>query len=106
MLIRNMPAEPVILIADDDDDSILLMENAFEIAGVSTPRRIVRNGREAVDYLSGKGVYGDRQKYPWPALMLLDLKMPIVNGFEVLTWWREHRRDKELPIVVMSASHL
>jgi two-component system response regulator len=44
--------------------------------------------------------------HPWPALMLLDLKMPLVDGFEVLSWWREHGQGRGLPIIVMSSSGL
>ena len=100
-----MKNRSVILIADDDEDSILLLQNAFELAQVADTRRVVRNGKEVIDYLSGKGIYRDREDFPWPALMLLDLKMPVVDGFEVLQWWGEHRGGRELPIVVMSTSN-
>ena len=100
-----MSDRSAILIADDDDDALVLLENAFELAQISNPRRIVRNGREAIDYLSGNGIYADREMYPWPALMLLDLKMPASDGFEVLKWWSEHKRLKELPIIVMTSSN-
>src|SRR5438270_431641 len=95
----------VILIADDDDDAVVLLESAFERAKISNPRRVVRDGQEAIDYLSGNGIYADRKKYPWPKLMVLDLKMPAVDGFDVLNWWRLHRHKRDLPIVVMSSSN-
>jgi len=100
-----MSDRTVILIADDDNDSVFLLEKAFEKANVLNPRMVVRNGKEAIDYLSGEGVYADREKYPWPALMLLDLKMPALDGFDVLMWWRKRDGAGTLPIVVMSSSN-
>ncbi len=66
---------------------------------------VARDGEEAIDYLSGSGAYADRTKFPWPALMLLDLKMPGVDGFGVLEWFRQFKKGKDLPIVVMTASN-
>jgi two-component system response regulator len=94
---------PVILVADDDENDVFFLEHAFEQVKVSCRIEVVRNGREVIDYLKGEGSYGDRKLHPWPALMLLDLKMPIVNGFEVLSWWHEHGQQK-LPIIVLSSS--
>jgi CheY-like chemotaxis protein len=100
-----MANHPVILVAEDDENDVLLLEQAFERASVPCHFEVVRNGQEAVDYLSGEGTYGDRAAHPWPTLMLLDLKMPLLNGFEVLSWWREQDYERDLPIVVMSSSN-
>jgi CheY-like chemotaxis protein len=100
-----MPNKSVILIADDDEDAVCLLQNAFELAKVSNPRRVVQDGKEAIDYLSGHGIYADREKYPWPGLMLLDLKMPIRDGFAVLDWCRQQKQRTEFPIVVMTSSN-
>jgi DNA-binding response OmpR family regulator len=100
-----MSDRAVILIADDNNDSVFLLDRAFEKANVRNPRIVVQNGKEAIDYLSGEGVYADREKYPWPALMLLDLKMPLLDGFDVLRWWRGRDGAGTLPIVVMSSSN-
>lgn len=96
---------PVILVADDDDNDLLLMERAFQRANVASRFVVVRDGQEAIDYLSGTGRFADREKNPWPALMLLDLKMPMLDGFDVLTWRREYGPARDLPIVVMSSSN-
>jgi len=96
---------PVILVADDDDNDLLLLERAFQRANVASRFVAVRDGEEAIDYLSGTGRFADREKNPWPAVMLLDLKMPMLDGFDVLTWWREHGPARDLPIVVMSSSN-
>jgi CheY-like chemotaxis protein len=103
--ILHMRTPPVILVADDDENDVLLLERAFGRAKVASRFMVVRDGQEAIDYLSGTGRFGDRASYPWPALMLLDLKMPLLDGFDVLRWWREHAPARELPIIVMSSSN-
>jgi len=95
----------VILIADDDESDVFLLERAFQKANVGVRVMVVPNGEEAIGYLSGEGKYRDRNEYRWPVLMLLDLKMPMVSGFEVLTWWREHGKKRNLPIIIMSTSN-
>jgi len=100
-----MRTQPLILVADDDEDDVFLLERAFEKASVFVRVIVVPNGEEAIGYLSGEGKYSDRKEYPWPVLMLLDLKMPMVDGFDVLNWWRERGRERDLPIVVMSTSN-
>jgi two-component system response regulator len=98
-------ADSCILVAEDDEDASLLMQEAFREAGLTGRVMVVRNGEETINYLAGKEFYRDREKYPWPALLLLDLKMPKVDGFGVLAWWRRTNRTIELPIVVMSSSN-
>ena len=100
-----MPDNSLLLLVDDDDDSILLLESALERAEVANPRVVAHSGKEAIDYLSGSGAYADRKKFPLPGLMLLDLKMPGVDGFGVLDWCRGFTKGKDLQIVVMTASN-
>ena len=65
---------------------------------------MVRDGEKAISYLSGQGIYADRDVYPLPALLLLDLKMPRVDGFEVLTWLRQHPSLGRMLVVVLTGS--
>jgi CheY-like chemotaxis protein len=95
-----------ILLAEDDEGDIFFMRRAFRKAGLSNPLTVVRNGQEAIWYLNGQGVYADRKQYPWPCLFLLDLKMPVVDGFEVLAWLQRRRRPKDLMVVIVSSSQL
>ena len=67
---------------------------------LANPLQIVRNGEEAVSYLDGKGVYADRLVYPLPNLLLLDLKMPRLNGFQVLEWLKTKPDLGALPVAV------
>jgi CheY-like chemotaxis protein len=66
----------------------------------------VNNGQEVVDYLAGKGKYAERDKYPMPRLLLLDLKMPWMDGFDVLAWLRSQAQFNALPVVVLTSSKL
>ena len=95
-----------ILVAEDDENDIILMRRAFERAGIPNPLLVVRNGQEAVDYLAGTGDFALREKYPLPALVLLDLKMPWMDGFDVLKWLRARAEFNKLPVVVLTSSKL
>ena len=93
-----------ILAAEDDENDAFILRRVFERIGVPHPLVVVRDGREAVDYLDGQGGYSDRALHPLPCLLLLDLKMPRMDGFEVLAWLSERPQFKSLPVVVLSAS--
>lgn len=95
-----------ILLAEDDENDIFLMGRAFDRAELPNPLFVVRNGQQVIDYLAGTGDYADREKHPLPGLVLLDLKMPWMDGFDVLKWLRTHSRFDTLPIVVLTSSKL
>jgi len=93
-----------ILLAEDDPGDILLAQRTFRKANLSNPIQIVKDGQEAIAYLSGQGDYADRGRYPLPRLILLDLKLPRKSGSEVLEWLRQQPGLKHLPVVVLTAS--
>ena len=95
-----------ILLVDDDENDIILLEKAFAEAGFRNPLVVLRNGDEAIQYLSGTGIFQDRSEYAWPSLMLLDLKMPAVDGFDVLAWRQSQEDIPDFPIIVLSSSTL
>jgi CheY-like chemotaxis protein len=94
----------VILVADDDENDAFFIERALKDAQVANPLRRVRDGEEAIAYLKGEDGYSDREKFPLPHLMLLDLKMPRKNGFEVLEWVRLQPGLKRLPVIILTSS--
>jgi CheY-like chemotaxis protein len=94
----------VILVVEDRDDDILLIRRAFEKARLSNPLHFVRDGEEAVIYLRGEGIYSSRAEHPLPDLILLDLKLPKMDGFELLKWIREQPGIRALPVVVLTSS--
>ena len=93
-----------VLIAEDDPTDIFLLQRAFAVAEVPAILHVVRDGQEAIDYLEGEASYADRQAHPLPDLLLLDLKMPKLNGFDVLAWLRRQPGLKRLLVTVLTSS--
>lgn len=93
-----------VLLAEDNRDDAFLMQRAFRDHGLMRPPHIVENGAEAIEYLLGEGAYSDRVKHPYPNLIILDLKMPGTDGFQVLQWVKDHPDFRIIPTVVWSAS--
>jgi DNA-binding response OmpR family regulator len=98
-----MPYPPVLMV-EDDESHALLVKRVFERAGLANPVRVIRNGDEAVSYLSGEGDYADREANPVPAVLLLDVHVPGRSGLEVLWWLRGRTELKGLPVLMFSGS--
>lgn len=96
-------ASPILLVEDSPDDA-LLIQRAFRKANLANPVQLVRDGEEAVAYLSGAAPYDDRGRFPLPVFMLLDLKLPRRSGLEVLAWLRQESAVRRLPVVVLTSS--
>jgi CheY-like chemotaxis protein len=94
-----------ILLVEDSEDDVFFMTRAFKAAGLLTPLAHVENGQKAIDYLSGKQPYKDRTQSPLPSLILLDLKMPFLSGFEVLRWIRSQSAHARVPVIVFTTSN-
>jgi CheY-like chemotaxis protein len=95
---------PAVLLAEDSENDVLMFRRAARRAKFSQPVHVVTNGEEVVAYLKGEGEFRDRAQYPLPGLVLLDLKMPRMNGFEVLQWVRSQPQFAALQVVVLSSS--
>jgi CheY-like chemotaxis protein len=96
-----------VLLAEDNPNDVFLVCRAFQENKTPNPVQSVRNGDEAIQYLAGEGQFADRVAYPFPALFLLDLKMPVKDGLEVLRWLHEHPEiPRKLPVVVFSSAEL
>ena len=93
-----------ILLVEDDSNDILFIQRAFRQANLSHSIHIVKDGDGAVSYLMGENQYANRDLYPLPALILLDLKLPRRSGLEVLQWIRQQPKLKRIPIVVLTSS--
>lgn len=93
-----------ILLVEDNPDDVFLVCRALKAIGIDAPVTTVCDGLEAVAYLGGSGQYADRARFPIPRLMLLDLELPGMNGFEVLAWVRKNPDLKSLPVVVVTGA--
>ena len=94
----------MILVAEDDENDVFLIKRALHQAQFENPLAVVQTGEEAIAYLKGAAPYQDREKHPLPALVLLDLKMPRRDGFEVLAWIRQQPELNGLAVVVLTSS--
>lgn len=99
-----MSPEKHILLVEDNADDIELTRLAFEDSHIANRIDVVRDGAEALDYLFARGEHGNREKEPAPALVLLDLNLPKINGLEVLERMRESEKTKYQPVVVLTSS--
>lgn len=99
-----MPLRKIILVADDSAEDMYILKRAFLKVGIDAQLHRVSDGQEAVDYLSGKGEFRDRASHPLPRLLLLDLKMPKMDGFDVLRWLEKHPKLSRIPVTVFSSS--
>src|ERR1044071_6880751 len=93
-----------VLIAEDEENDIFLLRRAFRKSGSNLQPVFVRDGQEAVDYLSGSPPFDDRTRHPLPALLLIDLHMPRMDGFDLLAWLTE--KGFQIPAVVLTSSCL
>ncbi len=96
-----------VLLAEDNPNDVLLVQRALEETKALNPLQVVGNGAQAIQYLAGDGAFADRTAFPFPVLFLLDLKMPVMDGLEVLRWLHEHPDiPRKLPVVVLSSTEL
>ena len=93
-----------ILHVEDSEEDVFLLRYAFQRADIKTPVQVVEDGQEAIDYLAGIGKFADRQEFPLPCLVLLDLKLPQKMGLEVLEWTRQQPAVKSLVVIILSSS--
>lgn len=98
-------AKTILLVEDLEDDEVLFKVMARR-AGLVNPLLVVRDGAEAVAYFKGEGRFADRKQYPLPELVLLDLRLPKMDGLEVLQWVRRQPEFTQLPVVILTGSIL
>jgi CheY-like chemotaxis protein len=94
-----------LLLVEDNEDDAFLMKRSLKAAGVEQPLYVVEDGQQAIDYLSGRGQYSDREKYPLPAFIFLDLKLPFKSGHEVLAWIKKQLELSEIIVVILTSSN-
>jgi len=90
-----MAGELKVLVVEDSPNDVLLLQRAFSKGGPEVPLHFVRDGREALDYLNGVDRFADRNLYPLPTLLVLDLKLPGIDGFDIIKWVRKDTIDAQ-----------
>ena len=95
-----------ILMADDSESDILFVKHALEASGVGQFFHAVHDGAEVISYLRGEGKYADRAQYPFPNVLLSDLKMPGLDGYGLLAWLRHHTECSIIPTIIFTSSAL
>ncbi|MEW6157331.1 MAG: response regulator [Verrucomicrobiota bacterium] len=93
-----------ILLVEDNEDDVFSMKRALRKGQIANPLQVVTDGQQAVDYLAGTGSYADRNRFPLPFIIFLDLKLPCLDGFEVLSWMRQQRTLDGIVVVVLTSS--
>jgi CheY-like chemotaxis protein len=93
-----------ILLVEDEENDARLVQMAFKKNGILNPVHWAKDGLEAIAYLNGEGAYGNRERYPFPEVLILDLKMPRMTGLELLAWIRDHPAFKVIPTIIMTSS--
>jgi CheY-like chemotaxis protein len=100
-----MTTNRTILVVEDNKDDVFLMKRALRSASIVNPVLVVETGPEAMDYLSGAGKFADRDNYPMPAVVFLDLKLPFLYGHEVLAWIRRQKEFESMIVIVLTSSN-
>jgi CheY-like chemotaxis protein len=93
-----------ILLVEDDQNDVFFIQYAFEVANITNPLQVVVDGRQAIDYLAGSGKYSDRTQFPFPCLVLLDLKLPAKMGMDVLKWIHQQPSVRNLLVLILTSS--
>ncbi|MDA1188114.1 MAG: response regulator [Chloroflexi bacterium] len=101
---EDISTEKTILLVEDSPDDQLLIRRALTKHNLLNPVQVVSDGQEALDYLFGAGSYADRDASQVPTLILLDLKLPKIDGLEVLQRIRADERTKLLRVVILTSS--
>lgn len=94
----------VILLVEDSSDDVFFFRRAVVKAGISAALHVAVDGLEAMDYLLNKGRFSNASAHPAPDIVFLDLKLPHVNGFELLEWMRRHAECPRAQVVVLTSS--
>ena len=98
------PKSPTLLLVEDSPDDVFFFRHALKKSGLNVSVQVVSNGQRALDYFAGVGRYSDRDSFPLPAIVFLDLKMPLLGGFDVLAWMKQQPGLSKIPVIILTGS--
>jgi CheY-like chemotaxis protein len=99
----NENCGPILLVEDNEND-VYFMQRAAKSAGIANQLQVVKDGQGAIDYLAGTGPFQNREHFPFPCMVLLDLKLPVKDGLEVLSWIRQQPKFRRLVVIILTTS--
>jgi CheY-like chemotaxis protein len=99
----NENCGPILLVEDNEND-VYFMQRAAKSAGIANQLQVVKDGQGAIDYLAGTGSFQNREQFPFPCMVLLDLKLPVKDGLEVLSWIRQQPKFRRLVVIILTTS--
>ena len=103
--LENNNLDLTVLVGEDNADDVFLLNHALKKARFANPVRFVSDGEEVMAYLQGEGKFADRAQHPFPGLLLLDIKMPRLDGLETLALIRNDPRYERLVIIILTSSN-
>ena len=93
-----------IIVAEDNESDAKLLNRALREVGFNNPVHVSKNGQDVINYLKGEAPYQDRARYKFPRVLFIDLQMPVLDGFQLLEWLKNHDECNVIPRIVLSAS--
>lgn len=94
----------IILLADSDPKAVTLLKRAFLRIGINAPVHASEDGEDVMEYLRGRGSYADRENFPFPRVLIMELDLPKRSGFEILKWLKTHPECGVIPTIILSSS--
>lgn len=101
----KMSEQALFLLVEDNEDHVVLIRRAFAKSKIVNPLQVLRRGEDAIAYLEGSGRFSNRTEFPLPSVILLDLKLTGIDGFEVLRWIRRQPSLRAVRVVVLTSSN-
>lgn len=101
---NRMDTTWTMLVAEDDEMARFFMKRAFDKMETKSNLRFVADGVQAIEYLDGRGKYANREEHPFPSVLVVDIKMPKLDGFQLLEWIKAHEKLKCMVVVVLTSS--
>lgn len=95
--------DDVVLVVEDSDDDVKLITRALREVGFAARIHVAKNGAAAIAYLAGAGKFADRKGHPLPVLLILDLRLPGITGYDVLAWLKDKAEFRDIPVVIFSS---